>query len=122
MPGWKRFEDMEAWKEVCQLVCEVYAATRGGEWTQDRSFQDQVRRAALSVPDNIAEGFERDSDKAFANALSIAKGSSGELRTQFYIAAKLGYLDSKTMGALVRKGERISRKLAKLIDYLRKDR
>ena len=120
MAGWKRFEDIEVWKQGCQLVCEVYAITQTGEWARDFAFRNQVRRAALSIPSNIAEGFERDSDKAFANMLSIAKGSSGELRTQFYIASRLGYVDPKTMSLMVRKVEQISRKLASLIKCLRK--
>ncbi len=120
MATWKRFEEIVAWKEGCKLVCEVYAATRKKPWAQDFELRNQIRSAALSIPSNIAEGFERDSDRAFANSLSIAKGSSGELRTQLYIAARLGYLEAKRMRELVEKAESISRQIAGLILYLKK--
>ena len=122
MAGWKRFEDMEVWKRGCELVCEVYRVTREGKWAKDFAFIDQMRRAALSIPSNIAEGFERNSDKAFAGMLTIAKASAGELRTQLYIAARLGYLGKEEMSTLVGRTTEISRKLATLIKYLRKPR
>jgi four helix bundle protein len=89
-------------------------------WARDFTLRDQIRRAALSVPSNIAEGFERDSDRAFSNALSIAKGSSGELRTQLYIASRLGYLDKAQMRELVHRAEEVSRMLARIILHLKR--
>jgi four helix bundle protein len=120
MPTWKRFEEMEVWKKGCRLVCDVYAATLIEPWSKDFALRDQIRRAAISIPSNIAEGFERDSDRAFANALVIAKGSSGELRTQIYIASRLGYLDKTRTGELVRHAEEVSRMLSRIIVHLRK--
>jgi len=120
MATWKRFEDIDAWKEGCRLVCEVYDATKRKPWSGDLELRSQVRAAAISIPSNIAEGFERDSDRAFANALSIAKGSSGELRTQIYIAGKLGYVGRSEMRALVKAAEGVSRRIAKIILYLKR--
>ena len=119
MGRWKRFEEMDVWKRGCKLVCDVYRASREGDLAKDFALRDQLRRSAISVPSNIAEGYERDSEGAFANMLSIAKGSVGELRTQLYIAAKLGYIDSQERKALVKEAEAISRMLASLIKRIR---
>lgn len=119
MATWQRFEEMDIWQMGCKLVCAAYEMTRTGEFAKDFALRDQIRRAAISVPSNIAEGYERDSDKAFAQMLTIAKGSCGELRTQLHIAARLGYVDSKVMQGLIDDAERISKKLATLIKHLK---
>lgn len=72
-------ENLEVWKRSCRLSVEVYKALR---LCKELGFKDQVTRSALSVPSNIAEGYERDSAKEFSRFLRIAKGSCGELRTQ----------------------------------------
>ena len=80
------FEDLEVWQRGCRLAVDVFAETH--RW---KSFvlRDQIQRAALSIPSNIAEGCERDSAGDFIRFLRIGKGSSAELRTQLYIARKL---------------------------------
>jgi four helix bundle protein len=80
------FEDLEVWQRGCRLAVDVFAETNS--W---KSFvlKDQIQRAALSIPSNIAEGSERDSDGDFVRFLRISKASSAELRTQLYIAKKL---------------------------------
>ena len=107
MGTWERFEDMQVWQKACRLVCEVYEVTREGEFARDFGLRDQIRRAAVSIPSNIAEGFEQDSDKVFSRSLKIAKGSSGELRTQLYIAAKLKYVTGERAKELVTEAEEI---------------
>ncbi len=119
MATWKSFEEIEAWKKGGRLVCDVYRITRRGEFEHDFALRDQIRRSAISIPSNIAEGFERDSVKAFVNFLYIAKGSSGELRTQIYIARKLGYVDAAQARDLLSTVKDISRMLAGLINYLK---
>ena len=119
VPTWKRFEEMDVWKKACQLACSIYDITRQGQLAKDFAFRDQLRRSAVSVASNVAEGFERGSDKVFANSLAIAKGSSGELRTQLYIAARLGYVEADRMQALVAEAEEISRMLSGLIKHLK---
>lgn len=119
MAIWKRFEEMDVWKKACQLACTIYEETRDGEVSRDFGFRDQIRRSGVSIASNIAEGFERGSDGSFANFLAIAKGSSGELRTQLYIAGKLGYLDADRMKQLVAQAEEISRMLYGLIKRLK---
>jgi four helix bundle protein len=75
-------ERLDVWKRSCRLRVDLYKtlATCG-----DYGFRDQITRSALSVPSNIAEGYERDSPKEIVRFLRIAKGSWGELRTQLYI-------------------------------------
>ena len=121
MANWKSFEDMDLWKKACRLACEVYEATREGALERDYAMRDQVRRSAISLPSNAAEGFERDSPKAFANFLLIAKGSAGELRTQLYIASKPGYLSANRARELVSQVKEISRMASGLIQKLKKD-
>jgi four helix bundle protein len=70
--------------------------------------QDQVQRAALSVPSNVAEGYERNSDKEFIRFLNIAKGSCGELRTQLYISRKLDFLNKPAFDRLIGESKEIS--------------
>jgi four helix bundle protein len=80
------FEDLEVWKRGCQLAVDSCVATH-----EMRSFslRDQMQRAAISIPSNIAEGAERDSEGDFIRFLRISKGSCGELRTQLYISERV---------------------------------
>jgi four helix bundle protein len=100
MPAISRFEDIRAWQSARALTRDVYAATRSGEFARDPVLRSQMRRAALSIGSNIAEGFEHDRDGEFRHFLSIAKGSAGELRSQLHTAADLGYLNTETFEAL----------------------
>lgn len=88
----RSFEDMEVWQKARELVNVVYAMTRKERFCKDYSLVDQIRRAAVSVMSNIAEGFERGSNTEFIQFLFIAKGSAGETRTQLYIALDQGYI------------------------------
>ena len=76
------FEQLEVWKRSCRLCVNIYKAL---EACQVLGFKDLLGRSALSIPSNIAEGYERNSSREFARFLKIAKGSCGELRTQLYI-------------------------------------
>jgi four helix bundle protein len=96
----KRFEDIVAWQYGRALCREIYLITERQPFARDFALRDQIRRAAISVPSNIAEGFERFRPAEFHQFLSIAKGSLGELRTQLYIAGDIGYLDDETQTAL----------------------
>lgn len=87
-----RFEDLELWKRSTQLSVEIYKTLRE---LRDYGFRDQITRSSLSIPSNIAEGFERNSQKECVTFLSYAKGSCGELRTQTYIGMEIGYIDKE---------------------------
>ena len=76
------FEDLDVWKRAVKLSSETYKHTAG---LKDFGFRDQLTRSGLSIPSNIAEGYERKSDREIAQFLNIAKGSAGEFRTQVYI-------------------------------------
>ena len=101
------FEDLEVWKLSCQLAVYVYKSL--GD-SRDYGLKDQMQRAAVSVASNIAEGYER-TDKEFARFLAIARGSSSELRTQAYIANKIGTIDDDCRTHIVTETKRINRML-----------
>jgi four helix bundle protein len=84
------FEDLEVWKRGCRLAERLYEALRH---SRDYSLRDQMTRAAISIPSNIAEGHERGTTREFLRYLNIAKGSAAELRTQLYIAKRIGALE-----------------------------
>ncbi|MFV2005611.1 MAG: four helix bundle protein [Gammaproteobacteria bacterium] len=88
------FEDLDVWKRSAGLSADIYKILSN---IKDYGFRDQITRSGLSIPSNIAEGLERNSDKEKINFLSYAKGSCGELRTQIYIGMKIGCL-SKDKG------------------------
>jgi four helix bundle protein len=83
------FEDLEIWKLSRQLTRMVYKDFRK---TKDFGFKDQIQRCSVSIMNNIAEGFCRNSDAEFRQFLNISKGSSGELKSMYYLAEDLNYL------------------------------
>lgn len=87
------FEDLIVWKRACRLCVNVYCHLK--ECT-DCGFKDQITRSALSIPSNIAEGYERNSNKDAIKFFYYAKGSAGELRTQIYIGMEIGYIHKQT--------------------------
>lgn len=115
-----RFEDLDCWQEATSLAVEVYKASKDGEFSRDFGFRDQLRRAAVSIASNIAEGKERETVPEFLRYLYIAKGSAGELKTQLLIAREVGYLDSDHYASLRGKVEKISAMVGALIRTLKK--
>jgi four helix bundle protein len=115
-----RFEDLEVWKEATSLAVEVYAVSKNGDFGQDYGLRDQLRRSAVSIASNIAEGKERETISEFVRYLYIAKGSSGELQTQLFIAERVGYIASGRAKALRQAAEKISAKLGALIRTLKR--
>ena len=80
------FEDLEVWKRGCQLAVDICVSTHE---SKNYGLKDQMQRSAISIPSNIAEGAERDSDGDFIRFLRISKGSCGEFRTQLYISERV---------------------------------
>ena len=113
-----RFEDLDAWKLARVLTGKVYRLSRDGGFARDFGFRDQICRASVSIVSNIAEGFERNSNRAFQQFLSIAKGSAGEVRAQLYVALDLGYIEQEQFDDMMQSVSRISKMLAKLISYI----
>lgn len=111
------FEKLDVWKRSCRLCVTLYQKLCDSrEW----GFRDQITRAALSVPSNIAEGYERNSRKEYLQFLRIAKGSCGEVRTQLYIGQRAGLLESNLCEELIRESGEISKMLGGLISTLSK--
>ena len=107
-----RFEDLDIWKRAMRLSVEIYQHLRD---LKDYGFKDQVTRSGLSIPSNIAEGFERGSQKECVAFLSYAKGSCGELRTQIYIGLEIGYIENTPGEKWLGETQEISKMLGGLI-------
>ena len=114
----ERFEDIDAWRKARELVNAIYKISGAGEFARDFGLRDQIRRAAVSVLSNIAEGFERDGSKEFLQFLSLAKGSCGEVRAQLYIAFDQSYINEVQFQDLSQQTIRVSRLIAGLMRYL----
>jgi len=119
MASIEKFEDIEAWQKARELTREIYRVTNRGAFAKDFGLRDQIRRAAVSVMSNIAEGFERGGDKEFTQFVALAKGSSAEVRSQLYVALDQDYIDQDTFDTLFKLTLEISRMLAGLMKYLR---
>jgi four helix bundle protein len=117
-----RFEDLEAWKSTRALTGLVYASSGIGNFGRDFALRGQIRRAAISIVSNIAEGFERDGDKEFVQFLSVAKGSCGEVRAQLCLALDQKYISEAEFQELTTKAIQLSRLISGLIRYLRQSR
>ena len=115
----KHFEDIEAWKRGRELARDIYAVTGEGEFAKDYGLKDQIRRAAVSVISNIAEGFSRQTDKEFMQFLHIAKGSTSEVQSQLYIAADLGYISQEEFDNLYKQADEVARLISGFIRYLK---
>jgi four helix bundle protein len=109
------FEDLEVWKRACNLAVTVYQALKG---CKEFALRNQMQRTAVSIASNIAEGAERP-PKDFARFPCIAKGSAAELRTQTYIAAKVGTITAEQMKEIVAETKGIARMLTGLARSLK---
>ena len=110
---YRSFEELVVWKRGCKLAVDVFFALRD---CREFGLRDQMNRAAVSIPSNIAEGAERDSVKEFVHFLHIAKGSAAELRTQIYIAGNIGILTPQITQPLINETKEISAMLQGLIN------
>jgi len=106
------YDDLDVWKRSVRLSVTLYQQTKE---LRDFGFRDQLTRSGLSVPSNIAEGYERDSDKEIARFLTIAKGSAGEMRTQILIGIQAEYLPKAEALQWADEAQQIGRMLAALI-------
>ncbi|WP_421710981.1 four helix bundle protein [Alcanivorax sp.] len=107
-----RFEKLEVWQRSVELSVEVYEHFAGH---RDFGFRDQITRSSLSLPSNIAEGYERLSDREKALFLNYAKGSAGELRTQVHIGSRIGYIPEDVGSRWIDEVEQLSRMLFAII-------
>ena len=118
----QRFEDMIVWKEARTLSYDVYTAFKANS---DRGFKDQIQRAAVSIMNNIAEGFDRSKfakdNKQFIHFLIFALGSCGEVKSMLYLAQDLAYLTLEDAEFLRDKCLNISAKLNNLLKTLQEN-
>jgi four helix bundle protein len=114
------FEEIESWKKARQFASEIYRITGSGPFARDFGLRDQIRRAAVSIVSNIAEGFERGGDNEFLQFLSLSKGSCGEVRAQLYLALDQGYISQSDFEMLSQAAIEISQLISGLMKYLRK--
>jgi four helix bundle protein len=114
----RQFEDLKVWQEARGVVREIYKVTKVRDFRHDFGLRDQITRAATSTMSNIAEGFERGSRKEFIQFLTIAKGSSGEVRSQLCVALDQEYLDEAAFTELKQRCIELSRRIAAFVRYL----
>jgi four helix bundle protein len=114
-----RFEELECWQTARELTRRVYKMSAGGPLSKDFGLRDQMRRAGVSVMSNIAEGFESRTRPLFIEFLGRAKGSSGELRAQLYIALDARYLTDSDFNEMRDLAEKVSAQLSRFSAYLR---
>jgi len=114
-----RFEELECWQTARDLTRRVYRMSASGPLSKDFGLRDQMRRAGVSVMSNIAEGFESRTRPLFIEFLGRAKGSSGELRAQLYVALDALYLTESDFNELRDLAEKVSAQLSRFSAYLR---
>ena len=119
MPTFRSIEDIEAWQRARALTREIYRTSNVGRFAKDFGLRDQIQRAAVSIMSNIAEGFERSGSGEFAQFLSIAKGSTGEVRSQLYVALDQEYVTQAEFERLIAGVNETARMISGLMSYLR---
>ncbi len=114
------FKQLDVWKQSMDFVFDIYGLIRLLPAEERFGLCDQLRRAAISVPSNIAEGQSRNSSKEFIHFLSISKGSLAEIETQLILCSRLGYIDDSIINDFINRIGSISRMIKGLIGYLQK--
>ena len=107
-----KFEDLEVWRKSARLSADLYIQLRD---LKDYGYKDQITRSGLSIPSNIAEGFERESQRESIKFLTYAKGSCGELRCQIYIGVEIEYIPKDLGRKWIKETVEISSMLSGLI-------
>jgi len=120
--GVRYFEDLEIWKKARELANRIYKATNNSSFSKDYDLKNQIRDAAVSVMSNIAEGYERGGNQEFIQFLSISKGSSGEVRSQLYVAMDQQYIERKECEALIDEYRKLSIMINNFMEYLKGSR
>ena len=113
------YKKIFAWQKAMDLTDEIYSLTNTFPRDEKYNLIDQMRRAVVSIPSNIAEGRARGSDKDFLRFLAIARGSCAELETQLLISENQGYITSKQAEAILPKCDEVSRLITKLISTIK---
>lgn len=120
MAEYRTYRDLDVWKKVRALVKEVYLITKGFPKDEIYGLVSQMRRCAVSIPSNIAEGYGRQFKKETIQFLHIARGSLFELETQFFIAADLSFINENELEKRILQLDDCKRLLNGLIKYFEK--
>jgi four helix bundle protein len=115
----EKFEDMDIWKEAVSIGVDIYNLTSKGKLETDYSSKGQLRRAAISISNNIAEGFEYNNNKVFAKFLNYAKASAGELRSNLFVLKEAHIVDERDHEYLQGKLTSASKNISGFIKYLK---
>src|SRR6476469_5460819 len=118
----QKFEDLKLWQKARTLSEKVYTLTFSDPIHSDFRYKDQIRGSVGSIMDNIAEGFERGSKLEFINALTIAKGETGELKSQLYRALDNKYIPQKVFEELYSLADQLTKMITSLVTYLNKSK
>lgn len=119
MAAFKKFEEIIAWQKARAASRLIYEITSEGIFSKDFGLRDQIRRSAISIMANIAEGSGRKTDKEFANFLNIAHGSVTETQSHLYIAKDLGYLSDEQFSSTFLILDEVGRMTMALMKHLR---
>ncbi|MES2410541.1 MAG: four helix bundle protein [Bacteroidota bacterium] len=120
MGKFNSFEEIIAWQKARVFNKRVYEITNGQDFKKDFDLVKQIRRASISISSNIAEGFERNTDKEFIHFLFVAKTSAAEVRSQLYLAIDLNYIEKIEFDELFNDVSDISKLISGFIKYLNK--
>ncbi len=113
-----RFEDLEVWKLAREQASEIYKLTQSGSFARDFELKNQINASAGSAMDNIAEGFERFTNREFCQFLVISKGSNGEVRSQLYRAFDKNHISNDVLNQRLDFSVILGNKIKSLMDYL----
>ena len=116
----ERFEDIVAWQKARELVQEVYRLSGDGRFSKDYGLREQLRRAAVSIMLNIAEGFARKTSREFIQFLVVAHGSVAEVQSALYVALDQAYVSQAQFESLYKRADETSKLIMGLSNYLRK--
>jgi len=114
--GISKFENLKVWKEGFELSVRIYRILKD---SKEYAIRDQLLRSSLSIPSNIAEGYDRNSDNEFVRFLNIAKASCGELRTQIYFCIEIGIIEKEIGKELIERTQKISSMIFNLIKSIK---
>ena len=120
--GGKGFRELRIWQKSKDLAVEIYKITNNNKFQRDFGLRDQIRRSAVSIASNIAEGDERDTNKEAVRFFHIAKGSLAELSTQLQIATEIDYLDKVVFDDLDYRLRELGKMIGSIIKVRQKTR
>jgi four helix bundle protein len=119
MASFKRLEDIQAWQKARITSKQIYAESSEGDFGRDFELRSQIRRSAVSIMSNIADGQGRRTDRDFANFLNIALGSTAETKSHLYLSLDLGYIAQDFFDEVYSKLDEVGRMVFSLSTHLR---